>query len=175
MKRTILVAAASLFFATAVLAQPQGMGPGVMGGHGPGGYGMGPGMMGGYGPGGYGMGPGMMGGYGPGGYGMGPGMMWRQDRGIYQGLGLTAEQSKKIDQIQEETAKARWALMGTMHQQGFHMHDMFGPGPLDEQEARKAFQAMSDAQKAMFDLHLDARKRINAVLTKEQREKLSGK
>jgi hypothetical protein len=49
----------------------QGMGPGMMG---PGyGYGMGPGMMGpGYGY-GYGMGPGMMGpGYG---YGMGPGMM----------------------------------------------------------------------------------------------------
>jgi Spy/CpxP family protein refolding chaperone len=159
MKRTILVTAASLLFATAVFAQPYGMGPGMMGGHGPGGYGMGPGMMGGSGPGGYGMGPGV----------------WRNDLGSYQGLGLTAEQSKKIDQIQEETAKARWALMGTMHQQDFRMHGMFGPGPLDEQEARKAFQAMSDAHKAMFELNLDARKRIDAVLTKEQREKLSGK
>ena len=37
------------------VAQPQGMGPGMMSGHGAG-YGMGPGMMGG----GYGMGQGMM-------------------------------------------------------------------------------------------------------------------
>ena len=90
-----LIAVAVPGIAEVQVAQGYGMGPGMMGGYGPGssagpatgtpapnfgpgtsrghGYGMGPGMMGGYGP-GYGMGPGMMGGYGPG-YGMGPGMM----------------------------------------------------------------------------------------------------
>lgn len=145
MMRKTITTAAGLLFSASMLAQPQGMGPG------------------------------MMGGYGPGGYGMGPGMMWPRDRGIYQALGLSAEQRKKIDQIEEEAAKARWALMGTLHQQSFHMHGMFGPGALDEQEARKAFQAMSDAHKAMFELHLDTRKRVDAVLTDEQREKLRGK
>lgn len=100
-------------------------------------------------------------------YGMGPGMM----RG-YWGLDLSAEQRKKIEQIQDETAKARWQLMGTIHQKGFHMDGMFGRVEFDEQEARKAFQAMADAHKEMFELSLEARKRIDAVLTKEQREKL---
>ena len=71
------------FGAATVSAQPfgYGMGPGMMGGYGPGyggrtgGYSMGwGGHMGGYGP-GNGMGPGMMGGYGPG-YGMGPQAMY---------------------------------------------------------------------------------------------------
>jgi putative membrane protein len=51
MKRTLITAAiAAAILSTAAIAQ---MGPGMMGGSGPGGYGMGPGMMGGYGPEGY--------------------------------------------------------------------------------------------------------------------------
>jgi hypothetical protein len=86
----------------AQMGSGYGMGPGMMGGggyggwycpycgqySGPGGgyggYGMGPGMMG-YGYGGYGMGPGMMG-RGYGGYGMGPGMMGGPGYGGY-GMG----------------------------------------------------------------------------------------
>jgi Spy/CpxP family protein refolding chaperone len=158
------------------------MGPGMMGGHGgwgmgpgmmgdPGGYGMGPGMMGGYG-GGYGYGPGMMGGYGPGGYGMGPGMMWGYGANAYADLNLSAEQRKKIDEIQEQAANTMWQLMGTMHQQGYHMHGALGPEPLDEQAARKAYESMAATQKAMFEAQLDARKKVDGVLTAEQREQL---
>jgi Spy/CpxP family protein refolding chaperone len=151
MKRALLLTAAGWALAAAVCAQPYGMGPGMMGGFGDG----------------YGMGPGMMDGCRGSGYGMGPGMA----RG-YWGLDLSADQRRKIEQIEEETAKARWQLMGTMHQKGCHMDSMFGRGTLDEQEARKAFQTMTDAQKAMFELNIEARKRIDAVLTKEQRERL---
>ena len=143
LKRAFIVSAACIALATSVGAQPYG--------------GMGLGMMGGYG-----MGPGMMGGYG-----MGPGMM-----GGYNRLDLSAEQRKQIKQIQDETAKAQWQLMGTMHQKGLHMDDVFGWGEFDEKEARNAYQAMANAHKAMFDLSLEARKRINSILTKEQREKL---
>jgi len=62
--------------------------------------------------------------------------------------------------------------MGAMHEQGYHMHGMFGPGALDEAAARKAFQAMAETQKAMFEMQLEARKKIDAVLTPEQREQL---
>ncbi len=130
----------------------------------------GPGMMGGYG-GGYGMGPGMMGGHG-GGYGMGPGMMGGQGLDTYAGLKLSAEQQKTISAVQQETSKAMWQRMGTMHEQGYHMHGMFSPGPFDEAAARKAFQTMQDTQKAMFELQLAAHQKIDAVLTKEQREQL---
>ncbi len=157
LKRATLAAAASILMATAAVAQAYGMGPGAMGSYG-GGYG-------------YGMGPGMMGGYG-GGYGMGPGMMWGYGADAYAGLNLSADQRKQITEIQEETAKAMWQLMGTMHEQGYHMYGMFGPGALDEQAARKAFEQMTATHKAMFELQLAARKKIDALLTDDQRAQL---
>lgn len=164
-KRAVMATAAGALLAVAAWAQPSGSGYGM------GGYGMGPGMMGGYGNGygtggGYGMGPGMMGGYG-----MGPGMMGGQSQ-AFADLKLSAEQRKKIDDIQEETFKAMWQLMGTMHQQGYRMHDWAGSGLLDEAAARKAYEQMAATQKSMFELQLGARKKIDAVLTPEQREQL---
>jgi Spy/CpxP family protein refolding chaperone len=186
MKRKLLAASAAVLLgtATAACSQPYGgMGPGMMGGYGQGGqgygqgqgygpgfgpgYGMGPGMMGGYG--GYGMGPGMMGGYG--GYGMGPGMM-----GGYGGNGygpdLNAEQRAKVSEIQQEFAQKHWELMGSMHRQGGPMNEAFGPGSFDEKAARKAYETMAEAQKQMFEASLQMRKRIDAVLTPEQREQM---
>lgn len=162
-RKTWIALAATLLMAGTTLAQPYGGGPGMMGGYGGGsggGYGMGPGMMGGQG-----------GGYGSG-YGMGPGMMGGWGVEAYAGLKLSPEQKKQITAIQQDGRKAMWQLMGTMHEQGYHMHDLFGPGAVDEAAARKSFEQMQATQKAMFELQLDAQKKINAVLTAEQREQL---
>jgi len=170
MKRKLIAAAAvaALFSATA-WAQ---MGPGMMGGAGPGGYGMGPEMMGGHGPHGYGMGPGMMGPGMMGGYGMGRGMMGGYGWAGYGGLNLNDEQRAKIAAIQEESSGKQRELVGKMHEQRHELHQFDSPGKVDDDAARKAYQAMSDARKAMFEISLDVRKRIDAVLTKEQREQL---
>ena len=133
-----------------------GMGPGMMGG-----YGMGPGMMGGYG-----MGPGMMGGYGMG--------MMEPGYGAYYGLDLSNDQRAKIATVQEEFARKRWSLMDRMHEAGWRMNEVYRDGKLDEQAARKAYDAMAEARKQMFDAWLEAQKRTDAVLTPEQREKLRG-
>ena len=111
------------------------------------------------------MGAGMMGGHGP-------GMMGGYASEAYAGLDLSPDQRKKIAGIQQETGKAQWQLMGAMHGQGYHMQGMFGPGALDEAAARKSFQAMAETHKAMFEMQLEARKKIDAVLTNEQREQL---
>ena len=162
-KTILATAAASLLVAGVVVAQPfgmggygYGMGPSMMGG----GYGPGPGMTGG----GYGPGPGMMGG---GGYGPGAGMMGGRGGDAYAGLNLSAEQRKQIADIQETTSKAMWQLMGTMHEQGFAMN-----GAADDAAARKAYDAMAGTRQAMFELRLEARKKIDAVLTAEQRDQL---
>jgi len=160
MKRTSMGIglAAGLLVAGLAAAQPHGMGPGMMGGYDYGaGYGMGPGFM--AGPGGYGMGPGMMGGGGRG--------------GAYAGLDLTADQRQKIADIQRATEKAQWQLMGTMHEQGYAMHGSGAAGALDEAAARKSFDAMTETRKAMFELQLDTRKKIDAVLTPQQREQIA--
>ena len=174
MKRKLIAAAASMLLAASAWSQPYGMGPGMMGGYGPGGYGpggygMGPGMMGGYGPGGYGMGPGMMGGYG-GGYGMGPGTMGGYGGG-YGIPDLTSEQRAKIAQIQDEFGRRQWELMDRMHQQ-WGTGDVYRDGVLDEKAARKAYEVMAEARKQMFENSLEAQKRIDAALTKQQREQM---
>jgi len=121
----------------------------------------------------YGMGSRMMGGQGSNGYGMGPEMMWGGYGGdAYSDLDLSADQRKQINKIQDEVSKAHWQQMNAMQQQGNHMYGGFGPGALDEAAARKAFDSMNGRQKAMFELSLSARKRIDAVLTKAQREQL---
>lgn len=149
-------------------------------GYGPG-YGPGPGMMwggGGYGmmgPGGYGPGPGMMGGgygmMGPGGYG-GPG--WGGGPGMMGGgwhvlpNDLSAEQRGKITEIQREFRKQQWPLMQQMQET---MWDS-GSGPQDEQAERREYDRVAALQKQMFDNMLAARKRMEAVLTPEQREQM---
>ena len=147
MKRTIFAAAAGLLVAGSAWSQPYGMGPGMMGGYG------GPGMMGGYEE-GYGMGPGMMRGYGG---------------GYAARLNLTDEQRTKIAGIEDELAQKRWGLMTGMHQQRYQS---FKEGKADDATLRKSFEAMQATQKQMFEAGLDASKRIEAVLTPEQRKQL---
>jgi Spy/CpxP family protein refolding chaperone len=160
MKRKLIAAAAvAALFSAVAWAQ---VGPGMMGGYGP---------DGGFGP-GYGMGPWMMGGHGPRGYGMGPGMMWGYGAGGYGGLKLSDEQRTKIASIEEEFSRKQWELMGKMHEQRYQLYGFDSSDKADESAARKAYQAVSDTRKAMFENSLDMRKRIDAVLTKEQREQL---
>lgn len=144
--------AAALLLPLAMAASAQPFGPGMMGG--------GPGLM-------------MGGGYGMMGRGgMGPGMMWGNLDQAYAGLDLSADQRSKIADIEEQASRSMWQLMGTMHEQGYRMGHMMDASPLDDADARKAYDAMAATHKAMFELQLDARKRMDAVLTPQQREQL---
>lgn len=144
---------AALLLPLSMVASAQSFGPGMMGG--------GPGMM-------MGGGPGMM----MGGGGMGPGMMWGNLDQAYAGLDLSADQRRKIADIEEQASKSMWQLMGTMHDQGYRMGHMMDVSPVDDADAHKAYDAMVATHKAMFELQLDARKRMDAVLTPQQREQL---
>lgn len=162
MKRNWALGIAALTLAAAASAQPGRMGPGMMGwgggwGGGPGGCDVGPGMM--WGGGGFGMGPGMM---GPGMMGGGP-WGWRG-----AGIDLSAEQRAKIRDIETEVGRKQWDLMRGIHEQAWKSE----PGANDEQAERRFYEAMAAAHKQMFENALDARKRIDAVLTAEQRERL---
>lgn len=144
-----------------------GMGPGMMGGYGGpgmmGGYGGGPGMMGGYGMMG---GPGMMGGYG-GGRGMmgyGAGNVWALD--------LNQTQREKILAIQRELSRKHWELMGKMQDQRYQLDQAYAAGKDDDAAERRAYQAMTEVHKEMFEASLKARKDIEAVLTPAQRDQL---
>jgi len=158
MKRVLIGAgvAASVLMAGLVAAQPYGMGPGMMNNYGPdASYGMGPWSM-----------------AGPGGHGMGPGMAGAFGADPYAAVDLTAEQRSKIADIRQAASKAQWQLMGAMHDEGYRMHGVAGPGAFDEAAARKSFEAMTETRRAMFELQVETRRKTDAVLTPQQREQL---
>lgn len=132
----------------------------------PGGYG--PGMMGGYG--GYGMGPGMMGGYG--GYGMGPGMMYGYGGNFAGGLNLSKDQRERIAKIQESFSAKHWGLMGQMREQQFTFRELLASGKADDAAIGKAYRQIDDLRQQMWASGTEARKEMDAVLTKAQRDQL---
>lgn len=126
-----------------------GMGPGMMGM----GHGMMDGMMGGYG-----MGPGMMGGYGAG-----------------QGMpNLTEQQQNKMAQIQEEVRKKHWDLMGKMNAEQMKLQQLYYSGKRDPAAIEAQHKQIYQLQREMDESWLDAQSRMDAVLTKEQKERLRG-
>jgi Spy/CpxP family protein refolding chaperone len=157
MKRFWIALLVGLSFVGVAAAQSYGMEEG---------YGMGRGMMGG----GYGMGPGMM----RGGYGMGPGMMRDGAYGCYrhEDLKLTAAQQEKMEAIQKEMRAKQWRLMGEMHELGWGQGGMHRGGWSDETAERKNYDKMSALHKQMFENRLEARKRMEKVLTAGQRKLL---
>jgi Spy/CpxP family protein refolding chaperone len=134
-------------------------------------YGMGPGMMGGAVSGhGGGMGRfhGMMGQYGVGMPGMGAGM----------GFGmvppdLTAEQARKIGQLQQEAlardrslAQQLWAAQDTLNR--LHMSEK-----RDWDAIRAASQKLFDLQRQQLDAAIDKQQKIDGLLTDSQRRDMA--
>ncbi len=168
---------------TAVAAAPQAVQGQAAWGCPPGGgqgYGMGPGMM--WGPagggpgmmGGYGMGPGMM--WGPGAAGpgrMGPGMGNGPMGGYWgRGLDLSDEQRSKINAIQDEVRKQHWGLMGAVMDEQSRLRDLYEAAKPDSTGIEQAYKRIGELQQKMYESSIDAHRRMDAVLTDEQRKQM---
>lgn len=155
MKKIVLAGLAALSLTAPAAFAQQGYYPG-------GGYGcgmMGPGMMGGYGMCSGMMGPGMMGGYG---YGYG---------GPPSGIDLTQEQRDKIDRINDDLAKKETPLTEQIYQERRKLQEMYYSGA-DPATLDQAYRKTTDLERQVFDARADAQKRMDAVLTKEQRDRM---
>lgn len=161
-----------------------GYGPGMMGGgYGPGGgYGYGQGMMGrSYGPGmmgSGGYGHGMMGGYAYGqgmmGGGYGPGMMGGGMMGggpLYM-LGLSDEQTAKVNQIRDESRRKNWDTMGKMLDESARMRDLMSADKRDPAAIGKQSMKLAELRRQMLEASIESQNRIDALLSKEQKDQL---
>ncbi|MCS0628230.1 Spy/CpxP family protein refolding chaperone [Telluria mixta] len=98
----------------------------------------------------------------------GPGMMGAD----YGALDLTKEQRDRMVAIHRDLRDKQIALMD-------HMHDTmrsltyYRDGKFDEQAARNAYAAAEKNHRQMFENMLDAQKKMDAVLTQQQRQQLS--
>ena len=174
MKTAFVVSAitAAVLSTVASAQMGPGMGHGMMGGQGAGqpmmgqpGCGMGPGMQGAgmkHGPGG---GHGMMGGQG-----MGRGMRDNAQFAALEALNLTDEQRAKVTEIRRDLQRKNHGLMGSLRELRWQSQDAARAAEFDEAAARKRYDSDAAIRKQMFEARLDAHKRIQDVLTKEQRE-----
>jgi Spy/CpxP family protein refolding chaperone len=175
MKNGRMAVAAGCLLAVSACSQPYGMGGGT-------GMGMGMGMRGDdAGACGYGMGPGMIAGHHQGDRagcaegawqgrrGMGPAMMGGLGMA---GLDLSSEQRAKIAEIRTEFGRKQEALRDQMQALRMRPGGVWRDGPFDEQAARQSHEAMMALRKQMFENALEARKRIDGVLSPQQRELL---
>ena len=87
-----------------------------------------------------------------------------------ESLGLSAEQRSRIDEIRSEARQRGLEFLRAAQAPG--EPSAAQPPPLDEPVDRGAYDAMAAAHRQVFELHLQARKRILEVLTPEQREHL---
>lgn len=140
----------------------MGGGPGGgMGMMGMGGSGMG--MMGG----GMGMGPG--GGMGMGMGGPGMGMM---GMGPMSMLDLSDEQRHKIVKIQDDTRRKNWDTYGKIMDEQAKLRDLYSGETVDAKKAGAIYGNVSKLQQQVLESNLEAHNRVQAVLTKEQKEQL---
>ncbi len=116
------------------------------------------------------MGPGMMGGYGM--MGMDPGMLAYGHLGPIGMLDLKDEQIKQISKIQDDLVKKHRDLMQKVWEQQDQLSKLYYAEKRDEAAIKKAYAKLNDLQKEMLDSRLDADKRIDALLSKEQKEQM---
>ncbi|MEE9596724.1 MAG: Spy/CpxP family protein refolding chaperone [Acidiferrobacterales bacterium] len=142
-------------------------------------YGMGHmGMMGGsgmmhMGPGMMHMGPGMMH-MGPGMMEMmrGPGMMGGMGMGRIWMLDLTKEQRANMHKLQDQVRKTNWDTMGKIMDESSKLRELFAADKPDPKKIGAVYGNIFDLRRQMIESKIDTHNRVDAVLTKEQREQL---
>ena len=118
----------------------------------------------------------MMGGMGMGPGGMGMGMMGMGGAGMGMGpvgmLDLTDEQRGKIEKIQDDTRRKNWDTYGKIMDEQSRLRDLYAGETVDAKKVGAAYAGIAKLQQQLIEAHVEAHNRVQAVLTKEQREQL---
>ena len=88
-------------------------------------------------------------------------------------LKLTADQRNKLTEIERDLKRKQWKLVGAIRELRWKQQDAFKAAEVDVEAVRRNYDETSALRKQMFDLALDGRKRVEGVLTKEQRVEVS--
>ena len=83
-------------------------------------------------------------------------------------LDLSAEQREKVTAIQRDVVRAQDALMASAREARWKQQDAMKAPELDVDAARSNYEALAALRKKMFETSIEGRKRIEAVLTREQ-------
>jgi Spy/CpxP family protein refolding chaperone len=92
--------------------------------------------------------------------------------GLYDALDLSDEQQTKINKIQDETRKSHWSIMGEMMDQQAELRDLYSAPKQDSAAIDETYKKLGQLQQKMYESSVEAQKRIETILSKEQQEKL---
>lgn len=113
-------------------------------------------MMGGGPGGGMGMmGGGMMGGMGP---------LWMLD--------LSDEQGDKIEKIHDDVRRKNWDTYGKIMDEQAKLRDLYSGETVDPKKVGAVYAGIAKLHQQVIESSVEARNRVQAVLTKEQKEQL---
>jgi Spy/CpxP family protein refolding chaperone len=88
-------------------------------------------------------------------------------------LKLTPDQRSKVNEIERDLKRKQWKLIGSIRELRWKQQDAFRAAELDVDAVRRTYEEISALRKEMFDLAVDGRKRVESILTKEQRVEVS--
>lgn len=88
-------------------------------------------------------------------------------------LQLSGEQRARLGDIERDLKRQQWKLIATLRELRWKQQDLFRAADADADTARRNFEAMSAVRREMFEAMLDARKKMEAILTREQRKQLA--
>ncbi len=88
------------------------------------------------------------------------------------GLKLSHDQQIRMNAIVEKSRKALWQLMGKILDEQSTLRSLYASSTHDQTAIDTSYAAMRDLRKQMRGISLDEHKRINELLTREQRERL---
>lgn len=100
----------------------------------------------------------------------GYGMMRGYGMQRYGGLDLSADQMSKIDKIRDEIRKKHWDLMGKMMDEGVRLRELRNAEQPDPAVIGKQYAKIQDLRRQMLEQSIDAENRMEALLTKEQKD-----
>lgn len=104
--------------------------------------------------------------------GMGGMMGWGGHGGPYDLLDLSEAQRGKINQIQDEVRRKHWELMGKMLDEQARLRDLYGADKRDPGAIGQQSMKLAELRRQLIEGAVDAQNRIEALLSKEQRERL---
>jgi Spy/CpxP family protein refolding chaperone len=128
--------------------------------------------MGMMGMGGSGMGMGPGGGMGMGMMGMGGSGMGMMGMGPVSMLDLSDDQRDKIEKIQDDTRRKNWDTYGKIMDEQSKLRDLYAGETVDPKKVGAVYGGIAKLQQQVIEASVEAHNRVQAVLTKEQKEQL---
>jgi Spy/CpxP family protein refolding chaperone len=104
--------------------------------------------------------------------GGGMGMMGGDGLGMFGMLDLTDEQRTKINKIHDDLRKQHWAMMGKMMDEQNALRDLHQADVLDAKKIGAVYGNLGKLRQQMAETHVEAKNKIHALLTPEQRDQM---